>query len=233
MNPNAFRKLSYGVYIVSSKKDGALNGQLANVAFQISSDPSTLAVSINKSNLTHEFISASKVFSVSVLSQEAPMTLIGHFGFKSGRTLDKFKDMEYTTGVTGAPIVLRDTLAWFECELVSSFDVFTHTVFVGKIVNAELVKEGEAMTYAYYHKIKGGRTPAAAPTYVKQETKAGNATEVPKMKKYQCNVCGYVYDPAQGDPDAGIKPGTPFEELPDAWVCPVCGAPKSEFSPMP
>ena len=49
------------------------------------------------------------------------------------------------------------------------------------------------------------------------------------MKKYKCNVCGYIYDPAQGDPESGVKPRTPFEKLPDDWVCPICGASKSEF----
>jgi rubredoxin len=52
-----------------------------------------------------------------------------------------------------------------------------------------------------------------------------------KMKKYVCNICGYVYDPAAGDPDSGVKPGTPFEKLPADWVCPVCGASKADFSP--
>ena len=47
--------------------------------------------------------------------------------------------------------------------------------------------------------------------------------------KYECDVCGYIYDPELGDPDGGIKPGTTFEEIPDGWVCPVCGAAKSEF----
>lgn len=49
------------------------------------------------------------------------------------------------------------------------------------------------------------------------------------MDTYVCTVCGYVYDPAVGDPDAGVKPGTPFEKLPDGWVCPVCGAAKDQF----
>ena len=51
------------------------------------------------------------------------------------------------------------------------------------------------------------------------------------MKKYVCNICGYVYNPEEGDPDSDIKPGTPFEALPESWVCPVCGAAKSDFSP--
>lgn len=52
------------------------------------------------------------------------------------------------------------------------------------------------------------------------------------MKKYVCDICGYVYDPQQGDPDSGIAPGTPFEEIPDDWVCPLCGVGKDQFSPM-
>ena len=50
------------------------------------------------------------------------------------------------------------------------------------------------------------------------------------MDKYVCNVCGYVYDPAEGDPENGVSPGTSFDDVPDDWLCPVCGAPKSEFT---
>ena len=49
------------------------------------------------------------------------------------------------------------------------------------------------------------------------------------MKKYVCQVCGYIYEPEKGDPDGKIAPGTAFENLPDSWVCPVCGAPKDQF----
>ena len=52
------------------------------------------------------------------------------------------------------------------------------------------------------------------------------------MKKYVCDVCGYIYDPAKGDPDNGVKPNTPWEAVPETWVCPDCGASKKDFSPM-
>ena len=52
------------------------------------------------------------------------------------------------------------------------------------------------------------------------------------MKKYECSLCGYIYDPAEGDPDGGIAPGTPFEQIPEDWVCPLCGAAKSDFEPV-
>jgi len=84
------------------------------------------------------------------------------------------------------------------------------------------------MTYSFYHEVKKGKTQKNAPTYI--EEKVENVTKKEeKMEKYKCEVCGYVYDPQVGDPDGGIKPQTPFENLPDDWVCPVCGASKSEF----
>ncbi len=99
----------------------------------------------------------------------------------------------------------------------------THTIFVGELIGADVIKEGEPMTYAYYHQVKRGTTPKTAPSYVKEKK------EVAEVPKYKCTVCGYIYDPELGDPDGGIKPGTPFEEIPDDWVCPVCGAAKDEF----
>ena len=226
MNMKAIQKICYGLYVISSKNGNKINGQIANTAFQITSDPPTVAISINKQNFTHEYIQDSKVFSVSMLSKEAPMILIGNFGFKSGRDIDKFKDAKFRIGVTGSPILLDYTIGYLDCEVLSSTDVGTHTVFIGKVVDCETLSDAEPMTYAYYHKVKGGKSPKTAPTYVKEEPeeKAEAAGE-----KYKCKVCGYVYDPANGDPDSGIKPGTSFEELPDSWICPVCAAPKSEF----
>ena len=89
------------------------------------------------------------------------------------------------------------------------------------------IKEGEPMTYAYYHQVKRGTTPKTAPSYIKE-----GKVEAIKASKYKCTVCGYIYDPELGDPDGGIKPGTPFEEIPDDWVCPVCGVTKDEFERM-
>ena len=107
-------------------------------------------------------------------------------------------------------------------------------LFAGEVVNADVVDEQKTcMTYDYYHQIKGGKTPEAAATYIKED----KANETPKeaqsrMTKYRCTVCGYVYDPEIGDPDGGIKPGTAFEDIPDGWVCPICGATKDQFEKL-
>ena len=168
MNSKALHKVGYGVYIVSSKTNKKFNGQIANTVFQISSEPPTIAISINKQNLTHEFIMESKVFTVSILSQETPMKFIGLFGFKSGRGLDKFKETNHKIGITGAPVVLDNAIAYLEAEVINSIDVETHTVFFGKVVDADILDDKEPMTYAYYHNIKGGKSPKTAPTYIKE-----------------------------------------------------------------
>ena len=224
MNTKALRSLSYGIYVVASQKQGKLNAQIANTVVQVTSEPPTISVCINKQNLTHEFITESKVFTASILSQDTPLFFIGHFGFKSGREIDKLKDINYKLGETKAPIILDHTLAYLEARVIDQVDVGSHTIFIGEVVGADVISEGEPMSYAYYHQVKRGTTPKTAPSYIEEREE-----KVSEMAKYKCSVCGYIYDPESGDPDGGIKPGTPFEEIPDDWVCPVCGASKDQF----
>jgi len=245
MNVAAFYLVSYGLYVVSSMKGDKHNGQIANTVFQITPDPPTIAVSINKQNLTWEYIKESGAFTVSVLSTETPMTFIGLFGFKSGRDVDKLEKCKFRRGaVTGAPIVLDYALSFLEAKVVNSVDVDSHTIFIGEVVDCDVLAEGEPMTYAYYHEVKKGKTPEKAATYVKEEgarkedttrtgkdQKAKPELEGSPMKKYVCSVCGYIYDPEKGDPDSGVAPGTAFADLPDDWVCPVCGVGKDKFNP--
>ncbi len=224
MDLKALYKLGYGLYVICSKKGDKFNGQIANTVFQVCSEPPIIAVAINKQNLTNSFISESKVFTVSIISQDTPLSFIGGFGFRSGRDVDKLQGINYKVGETGAPIVLDNTLAYLEAKVINQIEVGTHTIFIGGIVAADVLKEGEPMTYAYYHLVKRGSTPKTAPSYIEEKKEAA-----PKMAKYRCTVCGYVYDPDKGDPDGKIKPGTPFEKLPDDWVCPVCSASKDQF----
>lgn len=225
MNTKALHQITYGMYIVSSKKGDKINGQVANTVIQTSSEPPTISVCINKGNLTHEFIKDSRVFTVSILSKDTPLSFIGQFGFKSGRDINKFEGVNYKLGETKAPIVIDNALAYLEARVIREMDVGTHTDFLGELVGAEILKDGEPMTYAYYHQVKRGSTPKTAPSYIAEKKEAPKV----KLSKYQCTACGYIYDPEKGDPESGIAPGTPFEKLPDDWVCPVCGVGKSEF----
>ena len=212
--------LSYGLYIISSTKDDRYNGQIANSIFQVTSEPATIAVSINRQNLTHEFINASRVFSISVLSQQTPMPFIGQFGFKCGRDINKFEGIKYKIGQTNTPLILDNTISVFEIKVINQLECGTHTIFIGEVVNCEKLNDLAPMTYDYYHVIKGGKSPKTAPTYIKEEKVLG---------KYECDTCGYIYDPRAGDPDNGIKADTAFTDLPEDWVCPTCGAEKNNF----
>jgi flavin reductase (DIM6/NTAB) family NADH-FMN oxidoreductase RutF/rubredoxin len=226
-------KLSYGMCILGSKKEDRVNGCLVNTVFQLTPEPPMVAVSVSRECLTHEFITDSKVFAVSILSQEAPMPFISRFGFRSGRDIDKFEHVNHRLGQTGAPIALDNTAAFLEAQVTGSINIVSHTLFIAKIVACETLDEdAEPMTYAYYRDIKHGRTPKTAATYIKVKPKQQASEGAIKMKKYKCIMCGYIYDPAVGDPDNGVQAGTDFEDLPDDWVCPECGAGKDQFEPV-
>lgn len=171
MDLTALFKLSYGVYVVSTFKGEHLNGQISNTVFQINSDPPTIEIVINKLNLTHEYLRFSKRFGVTVLNTEAPMTYIGRFGFKSGRDINKFEGINYKVSANGVPFPQDYAVAFLECEIINEVDANTHTIFIGRLVDSEVVGDGVPMTYAYYHKEKKGKEPATAPTFVKIDKK--------------------------------------------------------------
>ncbi len=236
MNLETFYTLSYGLYIVSAQSEGKKNGYVANTAFQVTAEPSQLAISCNKDNLSAKIIAASGFFSVSVLEQDASQDILGRFGYKSGKDFDKFAETQYFETLHGVPVVTEGCISWFVCKLTKTFDVGTHLLFIGEVLDGNFLnKEKTPLTYDYYRKARHGRAPKNAPTYVKEKgVKQQAAKSVAKKaeksnQKWVCQVCGYIYNPAEGDPEAGVAPGTSFEELPDDWVCPVCGAEKADF----
>ncbi len=157
-------KISYGMYVVSSEKDGKYNGQVANTVFQLTPKPVQIATSINKENLTHEYIESSGNFSISVLSTDAPFKFIGLFGFRSGRDVNKFENVNYEV-IQGVPVVTDNSLAYLVAKVVKKVDVGSHTLFIGEVVDGNVLEEGESMTYDYYHNVVKGKTPKNAATY--------------------------------------------------------------------
>jgi flavin reductase (DIM6/NTAB) family NADH-FMN oxidoreductase RutF len=229
MNIEAYYKITYGLYVVSSVMNKKLNGYVSNTVFQVTAEPARFAIACSKNNHTAEMIQQSKVFSISALMQEARADIIGTFGYRSGKDTDKFAKFNFKTGKTGSPVLLDDTLAWFECKVVQTVDAGSHLLFIGEVVDGDLLDgAGEPLTYAYYREVKKGKAPKNAPTYIDAE-KLKNQVSADKPDKYYCTACGYIYDPALGDPEHGIPAGTRFEELPETWVCPVCGTEKADF----
>jgi len=230
MNIEAFYRITYGLYVVGTVLDNKNNGYISNTVFQVTAEPARFAIACSKNNYSASMIEQSRVFSISVLQKETRADIFGTFGYRSGKDIDKFEKFSFTKGQTGAPILLEDTLAWFECEVEQTFDVGSHLLFIGRAINSEVHSaEGEPLTYAYYREVKKGKAPKNAPTYI-DTTKIDPQVAAVQARKYYCTACGYIYDPVLGDPDSGIPPGTRFEDLPDNWVCPVCGAEKADFA---
>ena len=217
----ALFKISYGLYVVCSGSEENGNGYISNTVFQVTSDPPRFATCCNKENHTAGLIRKSGAFSVSVLQIDAGTGTIGTFGYKSGKDTDKLKGMNVRYGETGVPIVLDDAIAFLEFRMVETIDVGTHLMFIGELVGAEVLDdEAEPLTYLYYRKVKKGAAPKNAPTYL-DKTKLEEAAEGEDFAKYECPACGYIYDEE--------KEGVKFDDLPNDWVCPVCGEEKSEF----
>lgn len=166
MDNLALTKIHYGMFIVTSAFDGKTGGQISNTVFQITSNPATIAISISKQNNTHFLLENSKKFAVSCLTEEASFEFIGKFGFKSSRDFDKFAGTEFIANPNNIPIVTNFTNAYFEADIISVFDIETHTLFLGKITNAVVLNDKPSMTYDYYHKVKKGFTPKNAPTFI-------------------------------------------------------------------
>ncbi len=161
----ALFNLTYGMYLVCTEWEEKKNGQIANSVMQVTATPSTVAVCLNKNNLTWELLVKSGKFSVSVLDEEVPMTFIGTFGFKTGREIDKFAACNWKVGPAGTPIVLDYALSWIEAKVFDRVDVYTHSVFFGEVLSSSCIKEGCPLTYANYHLVKKGKSPKSAPTY--------------------------------------------------------------------
>ncbi len=238
MKLQAFHKLSYGLYIIASSFEGKKTGYVANTVFQVTSKPPMLAISCHKDNFSANIIQKSGIFSVSVLSKDPDMKLIGEFGFSSGNEVDKFKSLNETSSKTGAPIVLNDTVAWFDCEVKESIDLGSHWLIIGEVVDTDFISDEDPLTYAYYREQYKMFSPKNSPTYIeadklKEEKKASDSKKENenKTQKYVCAICGYTYDPEEGDPTIGVPPGTPFEDLPEDYSCPICNASKEYFKP--
>ena len=208
MDKKVFRSLSYGVYVVTSL-DGTRNtGCTANSIMQITSEPATVALSMNHDNFTNSCITATGKFAVSILSEKSDPALIGNFGFQTGKDHDKFADVAFE--MAGGLPVIKDSCGYFICEVIDRMETETHTVFLGKVVDAAVYEgDGAPMTYAYYHNVIKGKSPKNAPTYQPEEEPVEK-----KSKKYVCQVCGYVYE---------------GESLPEDFKCPICGQGADRF----
>lgn len=211
MNSRILQTLSYGLYAIGVKGDNYPTACIVNTVFQITSTPMMVAVSVNHANYTNECIKKQGEFTVSVLSENTSGAIIGALGFTSGRDSDKLQNIRHKILREGAPVIQEDICCWFLCKVRDYIETTTHTIFIGELVAGSEKMTGTPMTYKFYHEVIKGKAPKYAPTYIPDKKSAGEV--------YVCSICKFEYD------DSLI----PFNELPDDWVCPICGAPKSVF----
>ena len=180
MDPNAFFKISYGLFLISASEAGKDNACIANTVMQLTDSPRRISITLNKSNLTCEMIERTKKVAVSVLSNNAPFTLFQQFGFKSGREVDKFDGSFATKREANGLLSLTEfTNAVFLASVIDILDVGTHMLFVADVDDAYTISDLPSLTYAdYFANVKPKPEP-------------------PKAKGYVCKICGYVYE---GDP---------------------------------
>ena len=205
MNKEVLKNLSYGVYVVTVFDGTKSTGCIANSIMQVTYD--TVAVSLNHNNYTTGFVEKNKKFAVSILSTEVDDNIIPVFGFSCGRDTDKFKDIK-KINVDGIDIV-ADSIGYLILEVIDKVETETHSVFIAKIIDGEMLETKTPMTYAYYHAVKKGLSPKNAPTYIEETT---DMTEL----AYKCKICGYIY---KGD----------ITKEPDSYICPICKKSKEFF----
>ena len=209
MDNKVLRNLSYGVYVVTTKDNLKNVGCIANSVMQITSSPSVIAVSINHDNYTNKCIKEKNTFAVSILKEDSNPNIIGEFGFKSSKDVNKFENIDYKLE-EDMPII-NDCCGYFICKVINIIETSTHTVFLGEIIKMDGYSNSNPMTYKYYHERLKGTSPKNAPTY--QETNEIKKEEK-NIKKWKCKICGYVYE---GD------------KVPEDYICPICGQPHTEF----
>lgn len=208
MNKEILKNLSYGVYVVTVSDGKKYTGCVANSIIQVSYD--TVAVSINHNNYTNKCIKESKKFAISILSEDVDDNIIPIFGFTSGKDTNKFEKIE-KINVDNIDVI-KDSIGYLICEVVNTVEVETHTIFIAKIKNGDIIQNKTPMTYAYYHAVKKGLSPKSAPTYIEE-----NQTK--DELSYKCKICGYIY---KGD----------ITKEPASYLCPVCKKPKEFFEKL-
>ena len=200
----AIFNISYGLFVLVARQGDKDNACIINVAQQVTSDPLQIAICVNKQNYTHDMVLRTLKFNLCPLSEEATMKPFQHFGFQSGRDVNKFaecqQELRTDNGLLYLPKYINSVIS---CVVTKSVDLGTHTMFIARVMEARVLTDRPSITYSYYQQ------------HIKPKPEAAKSEG--GKKKWVCEVCGYVYE---GD------------ELPADFVCPWCKHPASDFKPM-
>ena len=200
MDPKTMYRLTYGLFVLTARHDGRDSGCIINTAGQVTSTPNRISIAVNKDNFTHDLVKASGKFNISILSEEADFDLFRHFGFQSGRSVDKFDGFtDCRRSENGLYVVTRGTNGYISATVEQALDLGTHTLFIASVDDMEVLSPAPSATYAYYQSNIKPRPEKTAPQ--------GKTT-------WRCTVCGYVYE---------------GETVPEDYKCPICGVGPDKF----
>lgn len=176
MNNAVMFKLTYGLFVLTAKDGGKDNGCIINTAMQVTAEPNRIIIVVNKQNYTHDMIMKTKEFNVSMIDTDADFELFKHFGFQSGRDVDKMSGVSFSRSENGVAYLNEMVNGYISGRVISTTDLGSHTMFLADVVGGDVLSDAESVTYSYYHKnIK----PAPQPV---------------KKKGWICKICGYVYE---------------------------------------
>lgn len=200
MNKKAMYSLSYGLFVLTARVGDKDNGCIINTAGQVTSEPNRISIAVNKANLTHDMVMESGKFNISILSEKASFDIFKHFGFQTGKNVDKFAG--YTAcerSENGLYYITEGTNAYISATVEQSLDLGTHTLFIATVDDMDVLASEPSATYAYYQSSIKPKPEEKAP--------AGKTV-------WRCTMCGYIYE---------------GEELPADFTCPWCKHPASDF----
>ena len=203
MNGKAMYNLTYGLFVLTSKDGGKDNGCIVNTVSQVTTEPNRICVAVNKLNFTHDMIHKTGEFNVSILTEGSKFETYKHFGFQSGKDIDKMEAIDFKRAANGIAYITNETNAFISAKVVSETDLGTHTLFLADVTDGEVLSDDPSVTYAFYQK------------YIKKRP-GQDSDKTPAKKGFICTVCGYIYE---GD------------ELPSDFICPWCKHDASYFIP--
>lgn len=200
MDKKAMYNLSYGLFVLTAHADGRDSGCIINTAGQVTSSPNRISITVNKDNFTHDLVRDSGRFNISILSEKASFDIFKHFGFQSGRDVDKFEGYQACRrSENGLYYITEGTNAYISATVEQAIDLGSHTMFIASVDDMDVLSSEPSATYAYYQ----------SSIKPKPEQSASQGKTV-----WRCTVCGYIYE---------------GEELPADFICPLCKHPASDF----
>ena len=202
MAKNAVHNLTYGLFVVTASDNGKDNGCITNTVGQVTTSPNRISLTVNKDNFTHDMIVKTGKFTASIISQNAEFSLFKHFGFQSGREVDKFADFtDCKRAENGTLYITKGTNSYISGTVCQTIDLGTHTMFIADVTEAVVLNDTPSTDYSYYlNNIKP------------KPEEVGKTSDGQTI--WRCTICGYEY--------VG-------EELPEDFICPLCKHPASDF----